>query len=730
MGTRTCRTALLLGLAACTAPGATESPAGPPTQRLTDRMPAWADVELAAGRYAKVEAELAATDVSELTAQQRAARARTLAALHEYRVAADFGRSSDDGAVREHLFVDDDGRRCALAHLLEATGDGDLVTAVAAAQNGLHVIELAHDPRFAAWLDRAGLSAAEAARIQGPALPPPPPKPVETANVDPAKAPDGPRPSGGSGAVPGTDDVPAPSTPGAGRPTGGQFAGAGADAWWVWWELAKLDFLKPARERLDLGPRSAGFEELTAMQLLRDRAVAALVPLLRHDEPAVRAAAALAFGRIGSHEAVAPLTRLVHDDAAEVGEQALLGLGATGSPGAADALLQVLRNGRVAGARKDLPPSAAPVAVIALGIARRRGVEAAAAPAVVQALAKAKRRDLEALSYAAEVYASLAPGDAVVQALDRVAADRNAPEAASGKRLERLGAQGDVASIRVVQGALGDGSVHARRSAAATLGVVEHALVAPHLRTAVDLERDALTRGLGLISIGRRGGDGACAYLVEALGADDAGLRPWAALALGVLARDTGDAAARNALRTAELAEGSRGALWIARGLARDADAVPQLAAALRDAAMARARDHAAVALGLVGGDAAALALRQAALRERDPQVRAAIAVALAVQGNDRDAAEIVRAVQDADTLWLQPVLGVAAGFHRSRTTVDGLQAILENAGSRPEALAAAAEGLGLALDRFPAPALPRTSRATDFSLLPPWFVDLLRTTL
>ncbi|MDB4931641.1 MAG: hypothetical protein JWM10_4125, partial [Myxococcaceae bacterium] len=64
------------------------------------------------------------------------------------------------------VFVDGDGARCAMAALIESTGDGALVDRVARAHNLAAVRELAGDPGLVAWLDRNGLTLAEAARIQ------------------------------------------------------------------------------------------------------------------------------------------------------------------------------------------------------------------------------------------------------------------------------------------------------------------------------------------------------------------------------------------------------------------------------------------------------------------------------------------------------------------------------------------------------------------------------------
>jgi len=63
-------------------------------------------------------------------------------------------------------FIDDEGTRCAMAHLMEIGGASDLVQEIAAKRNYAFVRELADDARVIAWLEAAGLTVAEAARIQ------------------------------------------------------------------------------------------------------------------------------------------------------------------------------------------------------------------------------------------------------------------------------------------------------------------------------------------------------------------------------------------------------------------------------------------------------------------------------------------------------------------------------------------------------------------------------------
>ena len=63
-------------------------------------------------------------------------------------------------------FIDADGTRCAMAHLLELGGAAALVARIANEKNNAFVEELANGQELPAWLDASGLSVAEAARIQ------------------------------------------------------------------------------------------------------------------------------------------------------------------------------------------------------------------------------------------------------------------------------------------------------------------------------------------------------------------------------------------------------------------------------------------------------------------------------------------------------------------------------------------------------------------------------------
>ena len=116
--------------------------------------------------FRAVLAELHAREVGHLPEATRARRARLIAELERYARAGRFPRNLDFPAARMPYFVDAFGTRCAMAHLIESTGESGLVARVAATANNALVRELEADLALGAWLDAFGLTAAEAARIQ------------------------------------------------------------------------------------------------------------------------------------------------------------------------------------------------------------------------------------------------------------------------------------------------------------------------------------------------------------------------------------------------------------------------------------------------------------------------------------------------------------------------------------------------------------------------------------
>ena len=92
-------------------------------------------------------------------------RALLLDELSHYRQRGRFPRNVARGTQPVPQIIDEHGTRCAVAHLMEISGQGELVRHIADTENDARVHALARLPELRAWLGAAGLSLDEAARI-------------------------------------------------------------------------------------------------------------------------------------------------------------------------------------------------------------------------------------------------------------------------------------------------------------------------------------------------------------------------------------------------------------------------------------------------------------------------------------------------------------------------------------------------------------------------------------
>ena len=160
------------------APSATEpiSPSRGPT-RVAVAQPTGAtetpgELEVARIRkhLAQAERELRARDPRALTSDQRTARHQHLARLHAYRERGRFPHNHDFPGQRVPCFVDRHGTRDILAHLMESSGQGDLVLRVSKTHNNASVRELVADtkigPDVYSWIVSSGFTVEEAQKLQ------------------------------------------------------------------------------------------------------------------------------------------------------------------------------------------------------------------------------------------------------------------------------------------------------------------------------------------------------------------------------------------------------------------------------------------------------------------------------------------------------------------------------------------------------------------------------------
>lgn len=119
-----------------------------------------------AAHIARGECGARARDTSTLPSLVRFARALLLDELRRYHVRGRFPQNRDFVDARTPYFIDAEGTRCAVAHLLEVSGEVALMERIARERNNALVPALGVYDRLLAWLDAVGLSVEEAALIQ------------------------------------------------------------------------------------------------------------------------------------------------------------------------------------------------------------------------------------------------------------------------------------------------------------------------------------------------------------------------------------------------------------------------------------------------------------------------------------------------------------------------------------------------------------------------------------
>lgn len=593
------------------------------------------DRDAAIRHYAAVEGEMRLAPAP-ADAGIAARRVLVIDALRDYRERSDFGINRAYDGSRVPLFVDDDGRRCAVAWLLDRTGHGDLTLAIQRRCNQAWVAELAGDPALQSWLASHGLTAEEAVRIQVPGsgwvtIEPPPeieaptqPDPQTNRPQRPADA-GTPAPSRGGGRAP----VPTPNPSTSGQPAGagprtGAVRGLNPDAlesatWMDWWEWNRAVFEPPQRANVVVPVNRTSVN----VNPQRTEAAALLTTLSASPHAQVRAAAVQALGRIGTPPD--QLTSHLDDGAREVRLATLLGLGSGGT--AAHAHVLATRAGQ--------PQQGETLAVALAGMAALDdGPMQRALGATVTGFLTDQRPSVHtAAALAAGSNADDASRAAARKALK--AAQTPAERAGAASLLARHADAEDIATLTALAN---DRSIDVRRSAALALGRSKHALALPALQSVFELEHENTTRAMQLLAIGDHGGDAARAFLIAVMSDGSKPLRAHAALALGLWGhgRDAGDTAERvvSAL-AAERNRDQKGAYLLALGLLRHVAARDLLATELREGSTSSTRGAAATALGLLGDRAALASLQQAAASDSCPWCRQQAARAMSSLGGD-----------------------------------------------------------------------------------------------
>lgn len=198
-------------------------------------------IEAKQRHLALVIEELGARDVSHLDEAQRTARTRALEWLARYRERGVFTQNVDWPSRDMPYFIDHTGTRCALAHLIDRSGEPDLVLELAEQFNNAYISQLPYDRKLESWLARHGFTPEEVAFIQAPGTIGPPGRIPGEAPVESTPAPENlqPRRPDGIATAParaaGADATSTPRTGGTTR-RGKKIAALGLE-WQAWWLL-------------------------------------------------------------------------------------------------------------------------------------------------------------------------------------------------------------------------------------------------------------------------------------------------------------------------------------------------------------------------------------------------------------------------------------------------------------------------------------------------------------
>jgi antitoxin component YwqK of YwqJK toxin-antitoxin module len=134
------------------------------------------DIELISYHFENVLPLLRSRPITHLSFEQQLNRAKNLQHLNDYRNREQYPKNLHH-TKRVPCFIDDEETACAVAYLMQTSGDSALATSIATSENFDYVKEI-ENPGLFAWQKQSGLTVEELALIQPTYGPPPVPGPV------------------------------------------------------------------------------------------------------------------------------------------------------------------------------------------------------------------------------------------------------------------------------------------------------------------------------------------------------------------------------------------------------------------------------------------------------------------------------------------------------------------------------------------------------------------------
>jgi HEAT repeat protein len=493
--------------------------------------------------------------------------------------------------------------------------------------------------------------------------------------------------------------------------------------WEFWWGHNKEVYLnlKETLHRPTLPTESADFffgrrtgsvvrdTERPGAEALRSRLIPLFVDSLASEHFDLRDSACIALGKIGRAGEVEPLVRCLEDKVASVREGAVIGLGLLRAREAIPALLALLEDDPAAVRLRGRHPETRlrALAAVSLGLigdntrdeVRIALMRSSRDPEVIRDIAVNCAIGL-GLLVGDNAYA-----DCIVRHLrELIASPRRIDDwvrahatTALGRFHARNGLRPTDETVTFVTRLMRrDPSSHVRRSAAISLGIlIREPDAQPDavktLRTAWLRARDLQTRNFASIALGQMGGEEA----FEQLRADVIKSRnqrlAWAALGLGILCEKIlGDPAwqerrtrALEALRDAFRKTDTphiRGAIAIALGIARDAEAGPALLEALKTSRDPTFRGYLALALGMarhIDATDDLTALLKASTNQ--PLLRQQVVIGLGLLGSRRTIPALLRTLRETRSSYVLSSTTMALGFIGDRLAVQPLVAVVKD---------------------------------------------------
>jgi HEAT repeat protein len=476
--------------------------------------------------------------------------------------------------------------------------------------------------------------------------------------------------------------------------------------------LNGYEYFRP-QPRRDLATGDGGPVEASGARVDRElEAARELVrKTLRDEDDRVRASAALTAGRLYDPSLRPALLALLEDGSPLVRQSAIAGLGlaATEEHG-----LLLLRIGTEGANGSSRAPSSEErdLALLSLGIGAKRGSTMRFAPALRTFLSKAGSNERRALGPSAALSLSLANDDtALLEDLVGAAKDGRAPVALRARALWafRQGRSFAKTLRPVALSCLKDRDPLVRGAAALALGHLavgakEEVLAA--LRSSVDSEGDTAVRAFSLLSMGDVGGAEAKKELLDRVNHGKQLLRPWAAIAAGLLGRKAVDPDLGRALNLAlaeERNKDTRAALVLALGLAKASEARPMIRRIVTEGEHGRERVFAAIALALGEDEEGRATLRRAMKEMPSPSSRSTVALALSTFSNAEDLPELLENFRLAEDPGVVSTAALALAWHGTAPALEALRRDFETS-KRAErrAVVLLALGIGVAPERVP----------------------------